>query len=196
MKRAFDLFFASLGLVVLGPLLLVVGIAVWLSSPGPVIFRSRRVGRYGKEFFLFKFRTMRRDAPQSGPAITIGNDPRITRLGALLRSTKVDELPQLLNVVLGQMSLVGPRPEVPEYVRFYTEEQRAVLNLVPGITDPASIKYALENRLLGSSGTPHSDYVTVIMPDKIRMNLEYAARANLWTDILTILRTVVRIAGR
>ena len=194
MKRAFDLCFALLGLVVLSPLFLVVGIAVRLSSPGPVIFRSRRVGRFGKEFFLLKFRTMTKDAPQKGPAITIGNDHRITRLGAILRGSKIDELPQLLNVIRGEMSLVGPRPEVPEYVRLYTPEQRAVLDLVPGITDPASIKYALENDLLGESSQPESDYVNHIMPDKIRMNLGYAARANLWTDFRVVLTTFARIA--
>jgi lipopolysaccharide/colanic/teichoic acid biosynthesis glycosyltransferase len=195
-KRAFDLFFASLGLVVLSPLFLVVGVAVRLSSPGRVIFRSRRVGRFGKEFFLLKFRTMTKDAPQSGPAITIGEDTRITPVGALLRRCKVDELPQLLNVIKGEMSLVGPRPEVPEYVRLYTPEQRAVLDLVPGITDPASIKYALESVLLGASEDPEARYVQHVMPDKLRMNFEYAARANLWTDFLLVLKTFLKIAER
>ena len=193
-KRVFDLFFAIIGLLVLSPFLVVVAIVVRLSSPGPALFRSRRAGRFGKEFFLLKFRTMTKDAPQSGPAITIGKDHRITRLGGILRRTKIDELPQLLNVIKGEMSLVGPRPEVPEYVRFYTPEQRAVLDLVPGMTDPASIKYALENDLLAKSSNPHSDYVNGIMPDKIRMNLEYAARANLWTDTRVILTTFARIA--
>jgi lipopolysaccharide/colanic/teichoic acid biosynthesis glycosyltransferase len=196
MKRAFDLFFASVGLVVLSPLFLVAGIAVRLSSPGPVIFRSRRVGRFGKEFFLLKFRTMTQDASHKGPAITIGKDRRITRLGAILRSTKVDELPQLLNVIRGEMSLVGPRPEVPEYVKLYTPEQRAVLDLVPGITDPASIKYALENDLLGESSQPESDYVNHIMPDKIRINLGYAAQADIWTDFRVVLATFSRIATK
>jgi lipopolysaccharide/colanic/teichoic acid biosynthesis glycosyltransferase len=196
MKRAFDLFFASLGLLVLGPWFLVVGVAVWLSSPGPVLFRSRRVGRFGREFFLLKFRTMTRDAHLNGPPITIGNDHRITPLGAVLRRAKLDELPQLLNVIKGEMSLVGPRPEVPEYVKFYTPAQRRVLDLVPGMTDPASIKYALENDLLGKSKDPHRDYVNEIMPDKIRMNLGHAARANLWTDFLVILKTLVTIARR
>jgi lipopolysaccharide/colanic/teichoic acid biosynthesis glycosyltransferase len=195
-KRVFDLFFAIIGLLVLSPFLVVVAIAVRLSSPGPALFRSRRVGRSGKEFFLIKFRTMTKDAPQSGPAITIGNDHRITRLGAILRRTKIDELPQLLNVIKGEMSLVGPRPEVPEYVRFYTPEQRTVLDLVPGMTDPASIKYALENELLGASGRPESDYVNQIMPDKIRLNLGYAARANLWTDFRVVLTTFARIATK
>jgi lipopolysaccharide/colanic/teichoic acid biosynthesis glycosyltransferase len=196
MKRAFDLFFASLGFIVLSPWFLVIGVAVWLSSPGPVIFRSRRVGRFGKEFFLLKFRTMTKDAPEIGPAITIGKDTRITRLGALLRRCKVDELPQLLNVIKGEMSLVGPRPEVPEYVRLYTPEQSAVLNLVPGMTDPASIKYALESVLLGASANPKASYVEQIMPDKIRMNFEYAAGANRWTDFLLVLKTLAKIAQR
>ncbi len=196
MKRVFDLFFASLGFLVLSPWFLVVGVAVRLSSPGPVLFRSRRVGRFGREFFLLKFRTMTKDAHLNGPPITVGKDHRITPLGAILRRAKLDELPQLLNVVRGEMSLVGPRPEVPEYVKLYTPDQRRVLDLVPGMTDPASIKYALENDLLGRSKNPHLDYVNEIMPDKIRMNLGYAARANLWTDFLVILKTLVRIAGR
>jgi lipopolysaccharide/colanic/teichoic acid biosynthesis glycosyltransferase len=195
-KRVLDLFFAIIGFLILSPFLVVVAIAVRLSSPGPALFRSRRVGRFGKEFFLLKFRTMTKDAPLDGPAITIGKDRRITRLGAILRSSKIDELPQLLNVIRGEMSLVGPRPEVPEYVRLYTPEQRTVLNLVPGITDPASIKYALENDLLGESSQPESDYVEHIMPDKIRINLEYAARANLWTDFRVVLATFARIVGK
>jgi lipopolysaccharide/colanic/teichoic acid biosynthesis glycosyltransferase len=196
MKRAFDLFFASLGFIVLSPLLLVVALAVRLGSRGPVIFRSRRVGRFGKEFSLLKFRTMTADAPFKGPAITFGNDPRITRLGALLRRCKVDELPQLLNVIKGEMSLVGPRPEVPEYVKLYTPEQSAVLNLVPGITDPASVKYAQESELLGAADSPEESYVQHVMPDKIRMNIEYAARANLWTDLRVVLATLARIVRR
>ena len=195
-KRVFDLFFATLGLAVLSPLLLAVALAVRLSSPGPILFRSRRVGRVAREFFLLKFRTMTKEAPQNGPPITIGKDYRITPLGAILRRAKLDELPQLLNVIKGEMSLVGPRPEVPGYVKFYTPEQRRVLDLVPGMTDPASIKYALENDLLGKSKDPHADYVNDIMPDKIRINLGYAARANLWTDFLVILKTLVRIARR
>jgi lipopolysaccharide/colanic/teichoic acid biosynthesis glycosyltransferase len=154
------------------------------------------VGRFGKGFLLLKFRTMTRDAPLKGPAITFGNDPRITRLGAFLRRCKVDELPQLLNVIKGEMSLVGPRPEVPEYVRLYTPEQSAVLNLVPGITDPASVKYAQESELLGAAESPEASYVQHVMPDKIRMNLEYAARANPWTDFLLVFKTLARIARR
>lgn len=193
-KRVADIFFAAVGLLILSPLLVVVGLAVKLGSPGPILFRSQRVGRNGRLFSLLKFRTMREDAWLTGPELTIGMDARITGLGAHLRRAKLDELPQLLNVLRGEMSLVGPRPEVPKYVRLYTPAQRAVLNLQPGITDPASIKYALENDLLGASATPDSDYVNLIMPDKIRINLAYAARANLWTDFVTILRTIFRIA--
>lgn len=195
-KRVADIFFAAVGLLVLSPLLVVVGLAVKLGSPGPILFRSQRVGRNGRLFSLLKFRTMREDAWLTGPELTIGMDARITGLGAHLRRAKLDELPQLLNVLRGEMSLVGPRPEVPKYVRLYTPAQRAVLNLQPGITDPASIKYALENDLLGASATPDSDYVNLIMPDKIGINLAYAARANLWTDFVTILRTLFRIAVR
>jgi lipopolysaccharide/colanic/teichoic acid biosynthesis glycosyltransferase len=196
LKRAFDLFFALPGFIVLSPLLLVVGLAVRLSSRGPVIFHSRRVGRFGREFDLLKFRTMTADAPLTGPAITFGKDPRITGFGSLLRRSKIDELPQLLNVIRGEMSLVGPRPEVPEYVRLYTPEQRAVLNLVPGITDPASVKYAQESELLGAAESPEASYVQHVMPDKIRMNLEYAAHANRWTDFVLVLKTLGRIARR
>jgi lipopolysaccharide/colanic/teichoic acid biosynthesis glycosyltransferase len=196
MKRAFDLFFATIGFVVLSPWFLVTGVAVRLSSPGPVFFRSRRVGRFGREFFLLKFRTMTKDAHLNGPPITIGKDHRITPLGAVLRRAKLDELPQLLNVIKGEMSLVGPRPEVPEYVKLYSPEQCKVLDLVPGMTDPASIKYALENDLLARASRPEQGYVNHIMPDKIRMNLGYAARANRWTDFLVILKTLVRIARR
>jgi len=195
-KRAFDLFFSIAGLLILSPVLLVVALAVRLSSPGPAIFRSRRVGRSGKQFSLLKFRTMTEDAQLKGPMITIGDDPRITRLGAFLRKSKIDELPQLLNVVKGEMSLVGPRPEVPEYVSLYTAEQRSVLDLVPGITDPASIKYAHESDLLAATERPEASYVHHVMPDKIRMNLDYAARASVWTDLLTVFETLARITRR
>ncbi len=192
-KRLFDLFFSILGLLILTPFLLIVGIAVKLSSPGPVFFRSQRVGKNGKMFYMLKFRTMTKDAPLRGPVITFGKDPRITKVGAFLRRLKIDELPQLINVLKGEMSLVGPRPEVPEYVRLYTPEQKAVLNLTPGITDPASIKYAQENEILGASPNPEETYLQQVMPEKIRLNLEYARQANLWDDFVTILRTFVRI---
>jgi lipopolysaccharide/colanic/teichoic acid biosynthesis glycosyltransferase len=154
------------------------------------------VGRFGKEFYLLKFRTMTKDAPLRGPTITVGDDPRITRLGASLRRCKVDELPQLLNVIRGEMSLVGPRPEVPEYVRLYTPEQREVLRLTPGVTSPVVFKHEGESELLGAHADPEALYVQDVMPDKIRMGLEYARQANLWRDFVVILKTLVLIAGR
>jgi lipopolysaccharide/colanic/teichoic acid biosynthesis glycosyltransferase len=193
-KRIFDLFFSIPGLVILSPLFVVMALAVKLGPSGPVFHRSKRVGRHGRTFRLLKFRTMERDAQRQGPKITVDGDPRITKIGAIMRRLKIDELPQLINVVRGQMSLVGPRPEDPEYVALYTPEQRKVLDLMPGITDPASIKYALESELLGSSADPLEDYVNDVMPDKIRMNLEYASRATVWNDFETILKTIFTLS--
>ncbi len=196
-KRIFDLIFAVPGLIVLLPFFIIVAVWVKMDSPGPVFYRQERVGRSGKLFRIYKFRTMVVDADKIGGAITVGEDPRITRLGAVLRKYKLDELPQLINVLKGQMSLVGPRPEVPRYVNMYTAEQRAVLELVPGITDPASIKYRNENELLaaatdadGMEVDPEHIYVYKIMPDKIRINLEYAAKSNVASDFRIIIKTI------
>jgi lipopolysaccharide/colanic/teichoic acid biosynthesis glycosyltransferase len=191
-KRLLDLFGSILGLVVLSPLLL--GMAVWVSveSPGGPFYRQIRVGRLGRPFKLFKFRSMRVASDQKG-LLTIGNDPRITRSGAFLRRYKLDELPQLLNVLVGEMSLVGPRPEVPLYVERYTEAQRAVLSVKPGITDWASIKYFEENRLLAESDQPEQTYIQEIMPDKLALNLEYIRTRSFGKDIQILWQTVVRI---
>lgn len=189
-KRAFDLFWSLLGLAVLSPLLLAVAIVVKLEDGGPVFFRQVRVGRDGRPFRIWKFRTMGVDAERRGAAITVGQDPRITRAGRRLRDLKLDELPQLLNVAAGQMSLVGPRPEVPRYVAQYTEAQRAILALRPGITDLASIKYRREGELLAASEDPEATYMREIVPDKIRINLAYAAGAGLWSDLRVILATL------
>jgi lipopolysaccharide/colanic/teichoic acid biosynthesis glycosyltransferase len=189
-KRAFDLFWSLLGLVLLCPLLVLVALLVKLEGGGPVFFRQVRVGRGGRPFRIWKFRTMVVDAEQQGRSITVGRDPRITRIGAILRDTKLDEIPQLLNVVAGEMSLVGPRPEVPRYVALYTEAQRAILALRPGITDLASIKYRNESELLAGAANPDEAYVQVILPDKVRINLSYAARASIWSDFLVILATL------
>jgi lipopolysaccharide/colanic/teichoic acid biosynthesis glycosyltransferase len=189
-KRTFDVVLTLPGLVVLAIPLAFVALLIKLGDGGPVFFRQERVGKGGRSFQLWKFRTMRERAEHEGPRLTVGRDPRITRVGALLRRFKLDELPQLVNVLRGEMSLVGPRPEVPEYVARYTPEQRAVLELVPGITDPASIKYRNESELLAQSADPEASYVNRIMPDKIRMNLEYARRANALTDLGVILRTI------
>jgi len=189
-KRAFDLFWSILGLVVLAPLLVLAAALVKLEDRGPVFFRQVRTGRGGLPFRIWKFRTMVVDAERQGRAITVGRDPRITRIGAWLRDTKLDELPQLLNVVAGDMSLVGPRPEVPRYVELYSDAQRAILALRPGITDLASIKYRHESELLATAENPDETYVRVLLPDKLRINLAYAARADVWSDFLVILATL------
>jgi lipopolysaccharide/colanic/teichoic acid biosynthesis glycosyltransferase len=189
-KRAFDLFWSALGLVVLSPLLLLVALLVKLEDGGPVFFRQVRIGREGRPFRIWKFRTMVVDAERQGRALTVGQDARITRIGRHLRSTKLDEFPQLLNVLAGEMSLVGPRPEVPRYVERYSESQRAILGLRPGITDLASIKYRNESDLLGQAGDPEETYVQVVLPDKVRINLAYAAQAGVGSDFLVILATL------
>jgi lipopolysaccharide/colanic/teichoic acid biosynthesis glycosyltransferase len=189
-KRAFDLFWALLGLVLLSPALLVIALAVKLEDRGPVFFRQVRIGRGGRPFHIWKFRTMGVDAERQGRAITVGQDPRITRLGRHLRNAKLDELPQLMNVVAGEMSLVGPRPEVPQFVAHYTDAQRIILDLRPGITDLASIKYRHESELLAQAEHPDEAYLRVVLPDKIRINLAYAAQASLWSDFRVILATL------
>lgn len=189
-KRIFDLVASFLGLLLLSPLFLLIGALVKLEDGGPIFYKQRRVGYQGRKFTIWKFRSMRVDADKAGPSITFGEDPRITRVGKWLRKTKLDELPQLFNVFRGEMSFVGPRPEVPEYVAMYTPEQRVVLNLLPGITDPASLKYRNESEFLATSPDPLETYVSVVMPDKIRINLEYSHSANILSDIWIILKTV------
>ena len=154
MKRAFDLFWATAGLLLLWPLFLLVTTIIKLEDRGPLFYRQIRIGWKGHPFRIWKFRTMVVDADRIGPALTVGKDPRITRIGHWLRVTKIDELPQLLNVWMGEMSLVGPRPEVSQYVELYSDEQRRVMELKPGITDPASVKYRRESDLLGASEDP------------------------------------------
>ena len=189
-KRLFDLFFCIPGVILLGHFFLVIAWFIRLDSPGPAFFRQVRIGRNGKRFRLLKFRTMRVDAEKTGPPLTAGKDPRITRVGAILRKTKIDELPQLFNILSGDMSLVGPRPEVPDYVALYSSSHRRVLDLIPGITDLASIKYRNESELLAQSTDPVKTYVDEIMPEKIRINLSYASKATVWGDFLIILKTL------
>ena len=189
-KRIFDLFWAATGLILLWPIFLVVAILIKSEDHGPVFFRQERIGQKGRSFLIWKFRTMVMDAERLGRAITVGRDPRITKVGHWLRATKVDELPQLINVWFGEMSLVGPRPEVRKYVDIYTTEQRRVLALKPGITDLASIKYRRESELLATSSDPDRTYVEEVMPEKIRINLGYAAQASLSGDIRVILLTL------
>lgn len=196
MKRAFDVLAAGVGLLLLSPVLLVVALAIRLDSPGPVFYRQERVGLGGRVFRILKFRTMRVDADRIGGPLTVGRDPRITRVGAFLRHYKLDELPQLFNVVAGDMSLVGPRPEVPRYVARYDDRQRRVLDVRPGITDPASIAYRHENALLENAADPEGTYIREIMPAKLEMNLAYLERRSLAADVGIILRTFARILGR
>ena len=190
MIRSFDFTIALVFLILLLPLFLLVAIIIKLDDAGPVFFRQVRVGKGGRPFRIWKFRTMVVQAEGLGTSITVGNDRRITRCGAWLRRWKVDELPQLINVVLGEMGFVGPRPEVPRYVALYTEGQREVLGLRPGITDLASIAYRNEGELLSRHEDPETYYIQQIMGEKIRINLAYAAKSTLWRNIKVILATL------
>ena len=191
-KRIFDFFAALIGIIILSPILIIVSIAIKLDSPGNIMFLQKRVGKDGKEFNIYKFRTMVTDAEKLGKQITVGKDNRITKVGAFLRKYKIDELPQLFNVLKGDMSLVGPRPEVPKYVALYNEEQRKVLSVRPGITDLASLKYSDENDILGKVENPEEYYINVIMKDKLSLNLEYIEKSNLFFDISLIVKTILK----
>ena len=193
LKRVMDIVISGAALCVLWPVLLLIALAIVIDDPGPVFYRQVRVGRGGKEFRIFKFRTMVVDADKKGLQITVGRDSRITRMGALLRKTKLDELAQLLNVFLGQMSFVGPRPEVPRYVAMYTPYQRQVLLVRPGITDYASIAYRNENNLLAGAEDPERMYVEEIMPAKLELNMKYLRRVSPLEDIRLILATIAAV---
>lgn len=195
-KRFVDLALSIPGLIVLLPLMVVLAIWVRLDSPGPSLFRQRRVGRGGRCFDILKFRTMVTDAESAGGPLTVGGDRRVTRAGRLLRRYKLDELPQLWNVVRGEMSLVGPRPEVPKYVALYDAAQRRVLELVPGITDPASIEFIDEERVLAAAVDAERCYTETLLPRKIELNLEYSQRATCWSDLVVIGQTVAGLWRR
>lgn len=189
MKRLFDIVASGLGLIVLSPLFLVLAIWIKLDSKGPVFYRQVRVGRHNKDFRIFKFRSMRVGADK-GSLVTIGgHDPRITRSGYFIRKFKFDELPQLINVFIGDMSLVGPRPEVRHYVDYWTPEQLHVLDVRPGITDPASIKFRNENELMEQADEPEKYYIEVIMQEKLRLYLEYVNHHSFLGDIGLIFKT-------
>lgn len=190
-KRIFDLVLSTAGLIVLAPVLLLIAIAIKLSDHGPVLFRQTRVGFCGSQFQILKFRTMIPRSEHAGTSVTAGGDPRVTRIGRFLRRTKLDELPQLWNVLYGDMSFVGPRPEVPRYVAEYSEQQRQVLQLRPGITDVATLAYRNEEELLRGAEDVEAVYLNEIMPKKIALNLAYAGRANLWQDTKVIVATVL-----
>ncbi len=191
-KRIFDIAMSLVGIIVLAPLLLVTAVLVALLDGRPVLFLQERVGIDGKPFTLFKFRSMRASNEDS-PQITADGDQRITKIGHWLRKLKLDELPQLFNVLIGEMSFVGPRPEVAKYVDLYDQDQRRVLQLMPGITDPASLKYFDESERLAAADDAHEMYVKTIMPDKISINLQYGAKASLLSDVGVILKTVRRV---
>lgn len=193
LKRAMDIVISGGALAVLWPVLLLIAVAIKIDDPGPVFYRQVRVGRDGKEFRIFKFRTMVVDADKKGLQITVGRDNRITRMGRLLRKTKLDELAQLINVFVGEMSFVGPRPEVPKYVNLYTPYQRQVLLVRPGITDYASIAYRNENDMLEDAEDPEKMYIDVIMPDKIELNMKYLHEISPLADIRLIFSTIAAV---
>ena len=195
-KRLFDIVASGCGLLVLSPLFVVLAIWIKLDSKGPVFYRQVRVGRNNKDFKLFKFRSMRVGADKQGLITVGGHDPRITRSGYFIRKYKLDEFPQLINVFIGDMSLVGPRPEVRKYVDMYTPEQMRVLSVRPGITDLASIRYRNENELLEQAENPDEYYEQDIMQDKLRINLEYVENHSFWNDIKLIFMTFWEIVAK
>ncbi len=196
MKRAFDILMSGLGLIALGPLFVILAVWIKADSEGPVFYRQTRVGLKNRDFRIFKFRTMRCGADRQGLITVGGRDPRVTRSGYYIRRYKLDELPQLINVFIGDMSLVGPRPEVRKYVDMYTAEQMRVLDVRPGITSLASIRYRDENELLAASENPDDTYINKVMPDKLAIDLEYVRDAGLLSDIRLILKTFAAVIGR
>lgn len=188
-RRLLDVIAAAVGLLVLSPLFLLIAVLIKRDSPGPVFYRARRVGKDGHEFRLYKFRSMVSGADRQGPGITAAGDNRVTKVGRFLRRTKLDELPQLINVLIGDMSLVGPRPEDPRYVALYTQEQRQVLAVRPGITSAASLTYRDESTLLAGEDWERR-YIQEIMPHKLAIDLDYNARRTLASDLNLIMRTV------
>lgn len=193
LKRTFDIVTSGCGLIILSPLLLIIAICVKCDSNGPVFYRQVRVGRNNKDFRIYKFRSMKIGSDKAGLITIGGRDPRVTRSGYYIRKYKLDELAQLINVFVGDMSLVGPRPEVRKYVDMYTPEQMHVLDVRPGITDLASIRYRNENELLEKAEDPDKYYIEVIMQDKLRINLEYVAKHSLGYDIKLIFNTILAI---
>jgi lipopolysaccharide/colanic/teichoic acid biosynthesis glycosyltransferase len=195
-KRAFDMFAASAGLLVLAPLLVVIAAAVRLDSRGPVLFRQTRMGRRFRPFSILKFRSMRYAPEAAGAPLTVGHDPRITRVGHWLRRSKLDELPQLINVLTGEMSLVGPRPEVPEFTDLFRDDYVDLLRVRPGITDAASIHFRNEAELLAHSDNPQATYIDDVLPRKLALSREALAHASLGGDVLVILRTLLMLCRR
>jgi lipopolysaccharide/colanic/teichoic acid biosynthesis glycosyltransferase len=196
LKRILDVFASLLALLLMAPIFLLIAIWIKIDSAGPVFFRQTRVGRRGKLFRIHKFRTMRIDAESLGPQITVNHDPRITGCGQFLRRSKLDELPQMLDVLCGSMSMVGPRPEVPKYVALYPDSLKAVvLSLRPGITDYAALVYRRESELLAESTDPEETYIEEILPAKLKYYCEYVCKRNLWMDLSIIFRTFTAVCA-
>ena len=192
LKRIFDIISSLFGLILLSPFMLIIAVLIKLDSKGPIFFKQVRVTKNGREFKIFKYRTMRVGSDKYSQ-ITVGKDSRITKVGDFLRKYKLDEIPQLINVLIGDMSLVGPRPEVPKYVALYTEEQREILKVRAGITDYASIEFSNENDILANEADPEKAYIEKIMPRKIELNKKYLSEISVMTDIKIILLTIKKI---
>ena len=189
-KRAFDISFSLIGLIILSPVFFICAILAKLQSPGPTFYRAKRVGRYGEMFLMYKFRTMVVNAEFTGTSLTTYKDPRITKIGNFLRRTKLDELPQLLNVLKGDMSVIGPRPEAPVYVEYYTEEQRYVLLVRPGITGPAQLENRNEELKLKGQSNPEQYYITQLLPEKLSIDLDYIENRSFVLDVKIIFKTI------
>jgi lipopolysaccharide/colanic/teichoic acid biosynthesis glycosyltransferase len=189
-KRLLDFCSSAIGLLVLAPVLVLIALVIKILSPGPLFYRQERVGKGGHTFKIMKFRTMQVDADKLGPSITAGGDPRVTPIGRILRALKLDELPQLWNVLKGDMSLVGPRPEVPLYVKSYTEEQKKVLTVRPGITDPSTLVYRYEEELLARQANPETYYQEVVLPHKLSLNAQYIRSISLKYDLSLLTKTL------
>ena len=193
MKRMFDIVVAAAALVVLFPLLVLSALLIKLDSPGPIFFKQERIGRNFRPFWIYKFRTMAQDAPARGGLVTIGEDARVTRVGRLLRKSKIDEIPQLTNILRGDMALVGPRPEVRYYVELFRRDYEEILKVRPGLTDLASLKYRDEAALLGKAANPEDEYRTRVLPDKIRLAKDYLRRSSFLFDLGLILKTLFKL---
>jgi lipopolysaccharide/colanic/teichoic acid biosynthesis glycosyltransferase len=193
MKRLFDIVVSLIGLICLLPLMLLAAVLIKVDSTGPIFFRQERIGRGFRPFQILKLRTMIHNAQKTGGLITFAKDPRITRVGRILRNTKIDELPQLINVLKGEMSLVGPRPEVPRYVEAFRNEYEEILKVRPGMTDLASLKYRNEEAILGQSDDPEEEYMKRVLPDKIRLAKDYLQRSSLFFDLTLIFRTLLKL---
>lgn len=193
MKRFLDIFLSCIGLIILLPFFAVIAMLIRYDSRGPVFFRQERVGKNFREFKIYKFRSMTVDAPGRGPQITVGGDKRVTRIGKFLRKYKIDELPQLINVLKGEMSFVGPRPEVRKYVELFKQDYQKLLKVRPGITDPASIKYSEEESVLSLSNNWEEDYIKRVLPEKIQLSSQYINHHNILIDLNLIFKTIFKI---